>query len=105
VHPLEHQPLSSEWKLRLNGLCIILSDGERLVGIRFTHGRYFVDRKGVYDCEICGFPHIHHNPNIQYRAILVASAAHEDWIEIPDHRVWQVSMDNEINVHNLREYV
>ena len=89
------------------GFNIMLSDGERLVGTRFNRSLYFVDRKGVYDCEICGFPHIHHDPDTEYRAIVVASepVTHEDWVEIPNHSIWQPSMDDGIDIHNLREYV
>ena len=39
------------------GLDVILTDGEQKVGSRF--GRtlyYYVEREGVRDCEICGFP-------------------------------------------------
>ena len=88
------------------GLNIILSDGERLVGTRFNRSLYFVDRKGVYDCEICGFPHIHHDPDTEYRAIVVASepVTQEDWIEIPNHSIWQLDTDDGINIHKLREY-
>jgi len=88
------------------GLNIMLSDGERLVGTRFNRSLYFVDRKGLYDCEICGFPHIHHDPNAEYRAIVVASepVTHEDWIEIPNQSIWEINKDNGINIHNQKEY-
>ena len=88
------------------GLNIMLSDGERLVGSRFNRSLHFVDRKGVYDCEICGFPHIHHDPAAQYRGIVVASEpiTHEDWIEIPNHSIWQVDSDCGIGIRALKEY-
>jgi len=88
------------------GLNIILSDGERLVGSRFNRSLYYVDREGVYDCEICGFPHIHHDPDKAYRAIVVASEpiTHEGWIEIPNHSIWQINMDDGIQIQKLPGY-
>ena len=50
-------------------------------------------RDGVYDCEICGIPHIHHNPAVDHRAIIVASEpiTSEPWSEIPNHSLMYVS--------------
>jgi glutamine amidotransferase len=42
------------------GLNVILTDGERMVGSRLGRTLFYVEREGVHDCEICGFPHIHH---------------------------------------------
>ncbi len=40
------------------GLNVILTDGEQMAGSRLGHTLYRVEREGVHDCEICGFPHI-----------------------------------------------
>lgn len=88
------------------GLNFMLSDGERLVGTRFNRSLYFVDRKGVYDCEICGFPHIHHDPDAEYRAIVIASEplTREKWTKIPNRSIWEVDMADGITIHDLQEY-
>ena len=56
---------------------------------------YYVEREGVHDCEICGFPHIHHDPHRRYRAVVVASEpiSHEDWREVPERSVYRVNQN------------
>ncbi|WP_417622492.1 class II glutamine amidotransferase [Parasphingorhabdus sp.] len=85
------------------GFNIILSDGQRMAGSRLNRTLHYVDRQGVYDCEICGFPHIHHDPKANYRAIVVASEplTHEEWIEIPNGSIWQMSATDGIIVDSL----
>ena len=75
------------------GLNVILTDGEQMVGSRLGRTLYYVEREGVHDCEICGFPHIHHDPHRRYRAVVVASEpiSHEDWREVPERSVYWVS--------------
>jgi predicted glutamine amidotransferase len=74
-------------------LNVILTDGEQMVGSRLGRTLYYVEREGVHDCEICGFPHIHHDPHRRYRAVVVASEpiSHEDWREVPERSVYQVN--------------
>lgn len=78
------------------GLNVMMTDGRRIVGVRWGRSLYHVQRDGVYDCEICGFPHIHHDPNRDYRAVVVASEplTHEAWTEIPDRSLWIVEEGN-----------
>lgn len=75
------------------GLNVILTDGEQMVGSRLGRTLYYVEREGVHDCEICGFPHIHHDPHRRYRAVVVASEpiSHENWHEVPERSVYRVS--------------
>ena len=75
------------------GLNVILTDGEQMVGSRLGRTLYYVEREGVHDCEICGFPHIHHDARRHYRAVVVASEpiSHEDWREVPERSVYRVS--------------
>ncbi len=75
------------------GLNVILTDGEQMVGSRLGRTLYYVEREGVHDCEICGFPHIHHDPRRPYCAVVVASEpiSHEDWREVPERSVYRVS--------------
>ena len=86
------------------GLNIMITNGAEIVGTRLGRTLYHVERHGVYDCEICGFPHIHHNPNRDYRAIVVASEplTHETWVEIPNRSLWSVdSVRTEIAIKPL----
>jgi predicted glutamine amidotransferase len=75
------------------GLNVVLTDGEQMVGSRLGRTLYYVERVGVHDCEICGFPHIHHDPHQRYQAVIVASEpiSHEDWREVPERSVYRVS--------------
>ena len=54
-----------------------------------------VVRHGIRDCEICGFPHIHHDPKVDYRAVVIASEpiTHETWSEIPERSAFRAGPD------------
>jgi len=75
------------------GLNVILTNGSELVGSRIGRGLCFVERDGVHDCEIGGFPHVHHDPHRVYRAVIVASEpiSHECWQEVPENSVYRVA--------------
>lgn len=75
------------------GLNVILTDGEQMVGSRIGRTLYYLERDGVHDCEICGFPHIYHDPHRRYRAVVVASEpiSHEKWREVPERCVYRVT--------------
>ena len=77
------------------GLNVMLSDGEQLAGARLGRTLVYVVRNGIYDCEICGFPHIRHDPHRDYRAIEVASEplTHETWQEVPERSVWEARIE------------
>lgn len=85
------------------GLNMMLTDGRQLAGSRINRSLYYVDRKGVYDCEICGFPHIHHDPRHEYRATVIASepVTHEQWIEIPNHSIWAMNHTCGLAIENI----
>jgi len=76
------------------GLNVIITDGQRIAGSRLGRSLFKLERDGVYDCEICGFPHIHHDPKRDYRAVVVASEplTHEVWEEIPHGSVWSMNV-------------
>jgi predicted glutamine amidotransferase len=77
------------------GLNLMLTDGDLLAGTRLGRTLVYVARDGVYDCEICGFPHIHHDPRVEYRAVVVASEpiTHEQWHEVPESSLWRINLD------------
>lgn len=85
------------------GLNVILTDGIKLVGTRWGRSLYYIERDGVYDCEICGFPHIHHNPARHYRAVVVASEpiTHESWVEVPERSIYTITPDFKLHIQPL----
>lgn len=84
-------------------LNVIMTDGEQMFGSRFGRTLYSVERRGIHDCEICGFPHVHHRPNRSHRAVVVASEpiGHEDWREIPEKSVYLVTEDFNLEITPL----
>lgn len=85
------------------GLNLLMTDGQEMVGTRIGRGLFYVERDGVYDCEICGFPHIHHDPRRDYRAVVVASEpiTHETWQEIPEDSLIRVTPEARISIEPL----
>lgn len=85
------------------GLNLILSDGDELVGSRWGRSLYGVERDGVQDCEVCGFPHAEGATPGGYRAVVVASEpiSREDWIEVPEGSVYQVTADYRLSIEDV----
>ena len=82
------------------GLNVLLTDGTRLVGSRWGRTLHYVERSGVHDCEICGFPHIRHDLQHSYRAVVIASEpiSHEPWREVPERSVFTVSPEMTLQI-------
>lgn len=74
------------------GLNMILTNGENIWGTRLGRTLFYIVRPGIYDCQICGFPHIHHSPEKEYWAAVVASEplTDEAWQEMPNRSVWSI---------------
>ena len=74
---------------RLN---VLLTDGSVLLATCWNQTLWWVLRQGVHDCEICGIPHIQHDPSTRYRAVVVASEpiSHEDWRAVPEYSLLAV---------------
>ena len=85
------------------GLNVILTDGTQMVGSRLGRPLFYVERRGVHDCEICGFPHVHHDTRRGYSAFIIASEpiSQENWKEVPERSTYQVSTDYLIEVNPL----
>lgn len=85
------------------GLNVIMTDGGEMIGSRLGRTLHYVERHGVHDCEICGFPHVHHDPHHAYRAVIVASEpiSHETWREVPDESVYRVDEDFGLHIEPL----
>ncbi len=77
------------------GLNIMVTDGSELIGTRRGRTLFIARREGIQDCEICGFPHVHHQPGKDYRAIVIASEpiTHELWDEVPERSIYQIGSD------------
>lgn len=85
------------------GLNVLWTDGEALVGSRLGRPLWYVERRGILDCEVCGFPHVHHHPGATYRALVVASEpiTHESWKEAPDESVFSIDAEARISFEPL----
>jgi len=89
------------WCLEFNsdaniGLNVILTDGDRLVGSRLNRTLWFLRREDVFDCPVCGKPHVHHQPSKLYRAMEIASERitdERDWKGVPNGTVFSVDPD------------
>jgi glutamine amidotransferase len=91
---------AEERQSRLN---FILSNGRILVASRWRHTLFWVSREGIHDCEICGIPHVHHSPEAEYRAVIVASEpiSHEPWQELPDRSVITIGKEIEPRIQAI----
>lgn len=74
-------------------LNFVLTNGHVLFACRWNNSMYSLVRDCVHDCEICGVPHVHHNPSVDHRAVIVASEpiTDERWSEMPNHSLLYVS--------------
>jgi len=78
------------------GLNVILTDGENVVGSRLGRSLWFLERDGVFTCDICGKPHTHHDPKAVYRSAEVASeriTPEPGWKGVPDASVFSIDSD------------
>ena len=67
----------------------LLTDGLAMLACRWNRSLFMIERNGIYDCEICGIPHIHHHETTRHHAVAIASepVTHEAWQEVPNHSV------------------
>jgi predicted glutamine amidotransferase len=88
---------------RIPRLNFLLTDGENLIATRWNHTLYWVLRRGIHDCEICGIPHVNHSSGIDYRAVVVASEpiSHESWQALPESSVLAVDRDIKVQVQPI----
>lgn len=85
-------------------LNFILTDGRSLVASRWGNSLHYVKRDGLHDCEICGIPHVHHNPGVDYHAVVIASepVSHtEEWHELPDQSILTVDTDLHVEMQPI----
>jgi glutamine amidotransferase len=87
------------------GLNLLLSDGETIVGTRLNRSLWFIERSEVIHCDICGRPHVHHQPRAAYRAVEVASepvTPAESWKGVPNATVFGIDPDYRLRIEPLR---
>ena len=65
----------------------MLTDGKVMIACRWNHSLFTVRREGVYECEICGIPHIEHDDSVVYQAMVFASEpiSDESWSPLKEH--------------------
>ncbi len=87
---------------RLN---FILANHEILFACRWNHTLHWVERNGIYDCEICGIPHIHHDTSVNHHAVAIASepVTHEHWSLMPNFSLMFVSPGVRCQIHPVRQ--
>lgn len=76
-------------------LNVVLTDGDSMIATRWNNSLFCLRRTGLHDCDICGIPHVHHEHNANYRAVVVASEplSDEPWQEIPNHSLLTINSD------------
>ncbi len=88
---------------RLSRLNFLLTDGRLLAASCMRNTLHWVERDGIHDCEICGIPHVHHDPHRRYRAVVMASEpiSHEEWQPVPDSSVLAVDETVSVSIHDI----
>ncbi len=76
---------------RSSKLNFVLSDGKHMVASRWGNTLYWVHRRGIRDCAVCGVSHCP-NADDSYRSVVVASEpiTAEDWTPVPEGTVLAV---------------
>jgi glutamine amidotransferase len=78
------------------GLNVILTNGDNVVGSRLERSLWFLERDGVFACDICGKSHTHHDPKAVYRSAEVASeriTSEPGWKGVPNACVFSIDSD------------
>lgn len=86
------------------GLNIVLTNGEHMIGTRYNRSLFYLLRDHVFHCPICGQPHAHHSPKVNYQAIEIASEPVtfvDDWYEVPNKTIFQVAEDYRLDMEPL----
>jgi glutamine amidotransferase len=71
-------------------LNFVLTDGQTLVACRWNNSLHMIERHGIYSCEICGIPHVHHHETVDHHAFAFASEpiTNEPWQEVTNESVF-----------------
>jgi predicted glutamine amidotransferase len=86
------------------GLNIVLTDGTHVIGSRYDRSLHYLVRDHLYDCPICGKPHVHHKHDTAYRAVEIASepvTPDELWYEVPNKTIYSIAEDYRLDMEPL----
>ena len=80
-------------------LNVLWTDGTHFAGSRLNRTLWYLERDGIFHCDICGRPHVHHDPKRAYRGVELASEpiTEEPWLGVPNGTVF--SVDPDIRIH------
>ncbi len=99
-----------EWSAEVDpdarpSLNIVMTDGQRLVGSRLGRTLWHLEREQIFDCAICGRPHVHHEVGEHYRSVEIASEpiTDENWHEMPDGTIYEIDEDHYLLTQPLPE--
>ncbi len=84
-------------------LNFLWTNGDTLVGSKLNRTLWYLERDGFSNCEVCGKPHVHHDPKRPYRAVEVASEpiTEENWLRIPNGTVFAVDPDMRLRIEQM----
>lgn len=84
-------------------LNVLLTDGSAMVATKWRRTLHWLSLRGIHDCEICGIPHVHHDPEADYRAVIVASEpiSHDRWQEVADGSVLSVDRNIDLKIRPI----
>ena len=87
------------------GLNVLLTDGRQMVGSRWQRSLYWVERRRLADCEVCGLPHARCAEPDGYQALAIASEpiTGEPWQEVPERSVYEVTPELRLRIEPLQE--
>lgn len=88
--------IDADARISLN---VLWTDGTHFAGSRLNRTLWYLERSGIFKCDICGRPHVHHDPQQAYRGVELASEpiTQERWLGVPNGTVF--SVDPDIRIH------
>jgi glutamine amidotransferase len=89
-----------EAKISLN---ILWTDGDHLAGSRLNRTLWYLERNDIIHCDICGQPHVHHDPKQDYRAVEIASEpiTDEKWLGVPNGTIFSIDPDMRMHFESM----
>ena len=86
-------------------LNIIMSNGEETLGSSLGRSLWYVKRKAVHPCEVCGGAlHVEEDPGADYRAVVIASEPitnDEEWTAVPEGSLFHIDSNISLKIDAL----
>lgn len=91
----------SDAQLSLN---VLWTDGDHMAGSRLNRTLWYLERDEIIHCDICGQPHVHHDPKQHYRAVEVASEpiTDEKWLGVPNGTIFNIDPDMRVHFELMK---